>query len=100
LALEEKQQRRLGSARLGIARKAVRLSSSGLSRRFTMGKRLYRGLSVRASIAALLTLYKRLFYNENYGAAGVMRHAPVAHRGGTDCVFFAQHLPENRSWSP
>jgi hypothetical protein len=24
---------------------------------------------------------------------------PAAHGGGTDCVFFAQHLPENGTWS-
>jgi hypothetical protein len=23
------------------------------------------------------------------------RETPAAQRGGTDCVFFAQHLPEN-----
>jgi hypothetical protein len=24
---------------------------------------------------------------------------PAAHGGGIDCVFFAQHLPENGTWN-
>jgi hypothetical protein len=27
------------------------------------------------------------------------RAASAAHGGGTDCVFFAQHLAENGTWS-
>jgi hypothetical protein len=27
------------------------------------------------------------------------RALPAAHDGGTNCVFFAQHLPENGTWS-
>jgi len=26
------------------------------------------------------------------------RALPAAHDGGTNCVFFAQHLPENGTW--
>jgi hypothetical protein len=50
--------------------KRLLLSSSRPIATVVTGKRLYRGLSVRAPIAALNCLRKGLFCNENYERAG------------------------------
>jgi hypothetical protein len=45
------------------------------------------------------TPHQAIVFTIEFVASRLAGAPPAAHGGGTDCVFFAQHLPENGTWS-